>query len=298
MKYLNLNPKFKFQNLSDYNLGEVDVDIIRFPSGFESTLRVGNCADFSKEVVITARIEHPDDIFHIGLAADAARREGFKTLKLILPFVPNARQDRSTVKGDSFALKVFANFINSLNFERVCVFDPHSPAVELLINNCVAVPSWELALKALPIEGDILLCAPDAGAVKKTEVTSKMVKRSFVVANKKRLPMTGEIVGLDVYGEVEGKNIYILDDICDGGYTFTILAKQLYELGAEEVHLVVSHGIFSKGLDPLHKANIVSITTTNSFNFDNNVKHDLIVDPNEYVTVVDIRGLLNAYLNN
>jgi phosphoribosylpyrophosphate synthetase len=110
--------------------------------------------------------------------------------------------------------------------------------------------------------------------------------------------MTGEIVGLDVYGEVEGKNIYILDDICDGGYTFTILAKQLYELGAEEVHLVVSHGIFSKGLDPLHKANIVSITTTNSFNFDNNVKHDLIVDPNEYVTVVDIRGLLNAYLNN
>lgn len=289
--YINLNNNFAFSPFTN-------VDMIHFPSGFESTLRIQECP---KDVTITTRIEGANDIFMIGLATDAARRSGAEKLNLILPFVPNARQDRSTVKGDAFGLRVFANFINSLRFNRVCVFDPHSPAVELLIDNCVAVPAWEFVRQALPNDSTILLCAPDAGAVKKTEITAKVVKRSFVTANKKRMPLTGEILGTDVYGEVKDKTVYILDDICDGGFTFIMLAKRLYELEAKEVHLVVSHGIFSKGLDPLYRAGIKSVTTTNSFNHTNNIEDEQIskvMDLDEYLKVIDIRNLLEAYLNN
>jgi len=53
----------------------------------------------------------------------------------------------------------------------------------------------------------------------------------------------------------------IVDDICDGGATFILLAKELYAAGAKEVNLFVTHGIFSKGLIPLYEAGIKRIFT-------------------------------------
>ena len=65
-------------------------------------------------------------------------------------------------------------------------------------------------------------------------------------------------------GNVEGKNCLIVDDICDGGRTFTDLAKKLNDKGAKELYLFVSHGIFSKGYDEL-LGHFNVIGTTNSF---------------------------------
>jgi phosphoribosylpyrophosphate synthetase len=101
-------------------------------------------------------------------------------------------------------------------------------------------------------------CYPDKGArVKYTD----FYNLPSIHGNKIRNQDTGHIEQYDLFGNCEGKRILIVDDICDGGATFVLLADQLYANGAEEVNLFVTHGIFSKGLKPLRNAGIKRIFT-------------------------------------
>ena len=83
----------------------------------------------------------------------------------------------------------------------------------------------------------------------------------FLHGEKVRDQLSGKITSYELKGKPEGMNVMIVDDICDGGATFVILAKALYEGGAKEVNLFVTHGIFSKGLEPLKEAGIKRIFT-------------------------------------
>lgn len=291
MQFLNLHnePDFRFEP-------EVKRTIIHFPSGFETTIRVDQP---NEPITIIAKIKDPEDIFIIGQAVDAVRSYGSTQISLFLPFLPNARQDRRMLPGDAFGLKVFANFLNSLGLNRVILFDAHSEVASALIENAVVIPQWEFTTRVLPKESEYKLVAPDVGALKKTEQTAKILKKEVVIANKHRLPSTGQIVDMQIWGNVEGQTLYILDDICDGGYTFIILAKKLKEMGASKVYLVVSHAIFSKGIDVLYQARIDGVYTTNSFDYNDNVgmpELTKVMDENEYLHVTNLKEIVSDYI--
>lgn len=159
---------------------------------------------------------------------------------LIMPYIPNARQDRVKNKEDVFTLKYFAEFINSLGFETVTVFDPHSSVSEALFNNLVIDSPKKFINKALArLPQDIMAFYPDEGAMKRY---SEMIDLPYAFGIKKRDWQTGEIKGLDLAGEsVENKDILIIDDICSRGGTFYHSAKRLKEAGAKNIYLYVSH---------------------------------------------------------
>ncbi len=93
---------------------------------------------------------------------------------------------------------------------------------------------------------------------------SQALNLEFVRADKVRNPENGQIFGTEVfYDDFEGKPVLIVDDICDGGYTFLKLAEKLKEKNAGMVILYVTHGIFSKGLDELCQV-VNNIITTDS----------------------------------
>lgn len=297
MRYLNLSN-------GDFLLDpSVDCEIIRFPSGFETTIRARNC---TCPVTIVARIESSTDILLIAQAVDVLRNGGCPWIGLFLPFVPNARQDRRMVETDAFGLKVFADYINSLRLDRVTVFDAHSNVTTALINNCINIsPSLFQVPILVKDERDFTLVSPDLGAMKKVEETAKKLfefapSRGFpkiLPCFKKRNPKNGEITGVDACGQVGLVN-YILDDILDGGYTFIQLAKLLKQMGASEVNLIISHGIFSKGLAPIVNAGIKKIYTSNSFNHRQNIINPggEIVEIADSLHIHDIRPLLKSYL--
>jgi ribose-phosphate pyrophosphokinase len=89
---------------------------------------------------------------------------------------------------------------------------------------------------------------------------------------KKRDLKTGELTGFDFYGEVRGKDLLIVDDICDGGGTFIGLAGKLRYEGAKSISLYVSHGIFSRGIEILFDCGIEMVYTTDSCNHEQ--KHE------------------------
>ena len=213
-------------------------------------------------VIIEAALKSSDDVMELLLTVGALRRVNTNIkLDLVLKYFPYARQDRVCNPGEALSVEVFSSLVNSMKFERVEVWDIHNADSLALINNVVHISQSEL-LGKFPDTYDFLV-APDAGARKKLEGTG------IIVAGKTRNPSTGEITGTVIKKNeklIEGSNLLIVDDICDGGRTFIELAKVLLEKGAASVDLYVTHGIFSKGLTPLYEAGISSILTANNIN--------------------------------
>jgi ribose-phosphate pyrophosphokinase len=179
-------------------------------------------------------------------------------ISLHLPFLPYGRQDKNISNESTFALHTFATIVNALQFHTVSSVDPHSDQAIKLINRFVAIDPMDRVMKAL-VETQAVACYPDGGAA--TRYGKLIAQFNQVLFEKVRDQATGNIVGIDTDDEVLPLTYLIIDDICDGGRTFVEAAKVLYERGAKEVHLYVSHGIFSKGTQVLRDAGIKRIFT-------------------------------------
>ncbi len=241
-------------------------------SGGEVYFKIESPEDIESEIVyqpgvpntITANITNSDEVFVLMNLKNVldnviARSPSLIDSRVILymPYLPYARHDRPMHNFDSHALKVFCNLINSLNFTSVRIHDCHSDVGICLLNNCVNV-SHDILLSHLTdnilnINDIDYIIAPDNGAVKKASKIAEKFQLPLITCLKERNLVTGQIIKYRILDPIEkpGKAL-IVDDICDGGATFNILAKSLKEdTPVTEISLYVTHGIFSKGLDKL-----------------------------------------------
>lgn len=219
------------------------VDINHFPDG---TFLLRQLVSMEERATLTWLFEHNEEMAALYFITKHLQEKGVRNIELQLPYIPNARQDRVKTEEDVFTLKYFAQFINSLQFSRVTVLDPHSYVSEALIDNInIRTPERyvKLVLDKLKEHGNdnILLFFPDEGAMKRY---ASMFELQYVFGIKKRDWKTGQIQGLDVAGQTElikDRAVLIVDDICSRGGTFYRSAKALRELGAKKVYLYISH---------------------------------------------------------
>ena len=239
------------------------VNIGSFPDGSmlvkHTPLTRDLCVDFDNTIIVW-KYENDLELLALVYLVKHLRAHGTKDIYLNMPYIPNARQDRVKSSEDVFTLKYFAEIINSLNFTRVEVRDPHSTISEALINNLMVerpddyidrvlrklnVREW-VSMDPMDFgppkrKYSVTMFYPDEGAMKRY---SGMVNLPYVFGIKKRNWETGIIEGLDVTGDVEAimnRDILIVDDICSRGGTFLHSAKKLKELGAKDIYLYVSH---------------------------------------------------------
>lgn len=202
---------------------------------------------------ITTDLANSDEIMLVVLLADTFR-DWEKTLELF--YTPYARQDRRTSHGEPFSLRAFAKLINSCGFKRVTVYDPHSDITAALIDNIYVIKRLELVkenwVNGILKQKNAVILSPDAGAMKTNNEIAKYYKLPHFSATKVRDIKTGEITSTRIYAaesELKGKDVVILDDICDGGRTFIEIAKVLikdYEPAALRLYTTV--GIYSQGI--------------------------------------------------
>lgn len=270
-------------NLTDNEKSDIKFSISKFPDGQQS-VTITDCRDtFSIEqinghsVTIKSRLNSFKDLEVIICATQSLRDLGVKEIHLYVPYFVGARSDRKFVQGSTNYLKnVICPIINSQNFETVKVIDAHSDVLEACLNNYVKEDNHRLVKFALPLidnkdgaQKRVVLVSPDAGAYKKIfDVAQKFGIENVVTAMKHRDIETGrithtEIPNIDQYGE--DHKFVIVDDICDGGRTFIELAKEIRKHNAiSDIHLIVTHGIFSAGLNPLN-VTFTGIFCTNSY---------------------------------
>jgi ribose-phosphate pyrophosphokinase len=210
---------------------------------------------------------------------DAIRYAGGRIEKLVLPYIPGARQDRSNPTGDVlFTLDGVARMINERKFSRVVVLDPHSPVSYRLISNIRVYPLGEIGRKITKFtyrdgryDGIIV---PDRGAEARAQMIANAMSLPVFYGGKTRDVSTGRLSGFTLESIPQGHYL-VADDICDGGGTFIGLGEKIAEQGAT-ADLYVTHGIFAKGTTELKK-HYRNIYTTDSR--DINERNDVTIIP-------------------
>jgi ribose-phosphate pyrophosphokinase len=266
-------------NLVNAENSDIKYKVSKYPDGQQSiTLDLPDTDLHEKITVsITSRLNSFRDL-EVIIAANQALREFsyVENVKLNVPYFLGARSDRKFEAGTSNYLKtVICPIINSQNFSRVTVLDPHSDVLEACLNNYHKHNNHRLVKDALSkidnrdgAQDRICLVSPDAGAYKKIfDVAKEFNIDRIITASKVRDIKTGkilrtEIPTLDQHADLK---YVIIDDICDGGRTFIELAKAIKgSRPSAKVYLVVTHGIFSAGFAELNQY-FEGIYTTNSY---------------------------------
>lgn len=243
-------------------------------SGGECQISLGDMT-VGNAVSVKAYLFSSDDIMQLLLTVDSLRRiDPDILIDLTIPYVPYARQDRVCNDGEALSIHVMTSLINNLNCHSVTILDPHSDVTPALINRVRIIHQADLVSQSKHIQDllkskPITVIAPDAGAEKKTRTLAKAlhdtgIEVDVAFASKERDVKTGNILKTIIPDNVTGKSFLIVDDICDGGLTFTNLAKELKSHGAQDIYLYVTHGIFSKGIQPL-KQHLTHVYCHHSF---------------------------------
>ncbi len=231
---------------------------------------------FEVPVLITARIKNSDDLMALLMLTDALRRAYVSSIDLKLYYVPYARQDRVTREGESASLEVFAALLNAQNYEHVQILEPHSDVAPALLQRDVIFTAGSIGYSAAVREHwekttlmeNTTLIVPDAGAEKRSYRMAEelgITDMSFGRKHRDLKQQSGVIIETVVdRTDYQGRDVLIVDDICDGGRTFTELAQALRKANVGRVGLMVTHGIFSAGLG-VFQGLIDVVYTTNSF---------------------------------
>lgn len=225
---------------------EIGFSWFKFPGG-ELHFNVETPLMIDSGLHIETDLINSDEIMLVMLLADTFKHRD-KTLTLL--YTPYARQDRRTSHNEPFSFRAFAKMINSCGFRQVTVYDPHSDVTAALIENIFVVKRLELIKTHYEdLYFDTVIVSPDAGAMKTNNEVANHFKLPHIVATKKRDVMTGEITETQVHTDLslEGKNLLICDDICDGGRTFIELAKVLQKFNPESINLYTTVSISQKG---------------------------------------------------
>lgn len=276
-------------------------EISRFPDGQQSlrliedgynTFQSLRDSDSAHGIIIKSRLNTFSDLEIIICATQALKEVGVKNISLYIPYCIGARSDRKFMEGGiNYVKTVIAPIINSQGYKRVTILDPHSDVLEACINNFEKQDNSNLldfafrdyflskgfqTWSASNFDG-VRLISPDAGALKKVFHCAEQLKyrHEVIIASKHRNIETGKIDYTNVPISVHDadKDIFIIDDICDGGRTFIEIAKAVNDVRkiSSAVHpehhgknyLIVTHGIFSAGFDFLVQ-HFDGIYTTNS----------------------------------
>jgi len=265
----------KTLNLVDLDKSDIKYKISKFPDGQQNIVILSNNRDtFSHieandSIEIKSRLNNWLDLELIVCTVASLRELGVEEIHLYVPYIIGARSDRKFEEGGNNYLRdVICPIINSLNFKTVTCIDPHSDVLEACIKGFRKISNEELVRKALdtflgPLKlygEEFILVSPDAGASKKIYKLAEQIgyKGDIITCSKDRDidgKLTKTVVPIDHIDELY-KDIIIIDDICDGGATFINIAKEIkmqYELfnPKPKIYLIVTHGIFSKGLEEL-----------------------------------------------
>lgn len=256
----------------------IQYTISKFPDGQQDVV-ISPSQDFNKgQVHLKARLNSFSDLELILCATSALRRLGARRIFLNIPYLLGARADRQFVRGGtSYLADVLAPIINSQGYEQVRVNDVHSDVAAAAIHNLVNEP-YSYPLHQV-MTSDVLsrrpvIVSPDGGALKRTfkvlELEGISDRVDVLLCNKSRDEKSGRLTKILVpdLSEYLGREFFIIDDICDGGQTFINLARAIREKIDDEntrhkIHLIVTHGIFSKGFDPiLEQIDTINFTNT------------------------------------
>lgn len=234
----------KIANAYGQPLGESSISLFadgEFQPSYTHSIR-GNTV-----FVIQSTFAPSDNLFEMLLMIDAAKRASAKKVVAVIPYFGFARQDRKDRPRVSIGAKLTTNLLVAAGVDRIVTMDLHSDQiqgfVDIPVDHLYASSIFIPYLQSLNL-GDITMASPDTGGAKRAAAYAKFLNTDLVICFKQR-KKAGEIERMQVIGDVEGKDIVLVDDIIDTAGTITKAANLMMEQGAKSVRVVCTHAVFS-----------------------------------------------------
>ncbi len=188
-----------------------------------------------------------DNIIELLLMLDAAKRASVKRVTAVIPYFGYARQDRKDQPRVSIGSKLMANLLVEAGADRILTMDLHAAQIQgffdIPLDHLYASRVFIDHMTKHPID-NLVVVAPDVGSLKMARSYSKKLGASLAFIDKRR-PKQNESEIMNIIGEVEGKNVLIVDDLIDTAGTLTNAAAAMKERGALNIRAMCSHPILS-----------------------------------------------------
>jgi ribose-phosphate pyrophosphokinase len=207
------------------------------------------------------------NLMELLILVDAARRSSSARITAVIPFFGYARQDRKDQPRVPITAKLVANLLAAAGVQRVLTMDLHAQQLQgffdIPVDHLYALPVLIHYLLDLGL-GDLVVVSPDVGGVKMASAYAEALKAGLAIVVKRRLSAT-EIEAVTVIGEVDGKNVILVDDLTETAGTLVGAARILRDQGARDIYAGVSHAVLTDlAVERLRSSEIKELITTDS----------------------------------
>jgi ribose-phosphate pyrophosphokinase len=242
----------------------------RFPDG-EVHVEIDDREVEGQDVAIVQPMPHggSQQLLELLLIADACRRVGAGTVFAVVPYFAYARQDARKRPGEPLGVSVVTRILATAPFERVVTVDPHSnvlaASLEMPMESLSAIPLLAEALEAELPRRNLVVVAPDFGAVKLAREYARLLRSPTAVVHKVRT--SGTDVSVErVAGEVQGLHPIVVDDMISTGGTVMAAANAIRNSGSQhDVTVAATHAVLTPAvIDRLREAGIQRLFLTDT----------------------------------
>jgi len=207
------------------------------------------------------------NLMELLILIDAARRASAYRITAVIPYFGYARQDRKDQPRVPITAKLVANLLTAAGSDRVLTLDLHAQQIQgffdIPVDHLYAAPVLIRYIQQKKI-GNLVIVSPDVGGLKLASAYAEALAATLAIVGKRRKSPT-ETEALHVIGEVEGKNVLLVDDLTETAGTLTSAAALLKKQGAKDIYAGVSHAVFTEiAHKRLMNSEILELITTNS----------------------------------
>jgi ribose-phosphate pyrophosphokinase len=242
-------------SVSHFSDGEIQIHI-------EESVR-------GSEVYIVQSTSYPvnDNILELLIMIDALKRASVGVINVVIPYYGYGRQDRKARSREPITAKLVANLLETTGATRILTMDLHTSQIQgffdIPVEHLYGVPILGQYFQEKGLE-DIVIVAPHNGSIGRARKVANLLHAPIALIDKRRFE-ENSVETTNVVGNVEGKNVIIIDDLIDTGETIALAAKALAENGAKAIYAGCTHPVFTdKAIEKIEASPIKELVVTNT----------------------------------
>ena len=232
-----------------------------FQPSFEESVRG------SRVFLVGSTFPNSDHLMELLLMIDAAKRASARHITAVMPYFGWARQDRKDKPRVPIAAKLVAKMLETAGATRIITMDLHADQIqgffEKPVDHLFASTIFLPYLRSLKLD-NLTIASPDMGGSKRAYAYSKFLNSDVVICYKQR-EKANIISHMELIGDVQGKNVVLVDDMVDTAGTLTTAADLMMERGALSVRAVCTHPLLSgNAYERIEKSQMLELIVSDS----------------------------------
>ncbi|MBK5252276.1 MAG: ribose-phosphate pyrophosphokinase [Peptostreptococcaceae bacterium] len=244
----NANRKLAKKICEELNLPLGDAQVGSFSDG-EITVNINESVR-GRDVYLIQSVSPPlvnRYLMELLIMIDACKRASAKSISAVIPYYGYARQDRKAKARDPISAKLVADLLEKAGADRVLAMDLHAAQIQgyfnIPVDHLMGVPILAKYFNSKNIE-NLVVVSPDLGSVARSRKFADRLDAPIAIIDKRR-PKANVAEIMNIIGDINGKNVILIDDMIDTAGTIVQGAKALKDLGAKDVYACCTHAILS-----------------------------------------------------